>query len=96
MYEDQGEGEARQGAFWTLLGPILLAVAGGAILIAVGMNTATNTAQDEAINALKDAKASAQERLGRIETDIDSIRRSQGESREDVKEIRKLLEGRGR
>lgn len=82
-----------QGSFWKNLGPILLIVAGGAISIALAMNTDSNGRQDRDIEVLKDARSSIQERLGRIETDIEHVKRSQQDTHDDVKEIRRLLEG---
>lgn len=84
-----------KGSFWKSFGPILLIVAAGAISIALAMNTDSNGRQDRDIEVLKDARSAIQERLGRIETDIEHVKRSQQDTHDDVKEIRRLLEGPG-
>jgi len=83
-------------SFWKNFGPVLLLVAAGAISLVVAMTGDADSRQDVSINDLVSHKTQVQERLGRIETDIEHVKRSQSETREDVREIRRLLEGRPR
>lgn len=92
MSSDESSGSS--GSFWQSFGPIMMALAGAVLMLLVVANTVTNSEQDERIEKLKESHTSIRERLGKIETHIEHIKKSQDDVGTDVSEIRRLLEGR--